>query len=83
MEQNHCGRETCNFNYEGVASADYDSMYEFWLGEALDIDNDSDCGPWGFDDNSEENHQIFYQLLYDYDNPPPLPTGSVVGPHKT
>ena len=74
IEQDVCGRETCNFKFEGYASQDYNNLWEFWMGEGIDITNESDCGPWGYDDNSGPNDQIFYDDLYDY-NPPPLGTG--------
>ena len=74
IEQDVCGRETCNFKFEGYASQDYNNLWEFWMGEGINITNESDCGPWGYDDDSGPNDQIFYSDLYDY-NPPPLGTG--------
>lgn len=69
IEQDVCGRETCNFKFDGYASQHYPSLWHFWIGEGLDIDQNSDCGPWGYDDDSGANDQVFYDELYDYAPP--------------
>lgn len=75
IEQDVCGRETCNFKFEGYAYQDYNNLWEFWMGQSIDITNESDCGPWGYDDDSGPNQQIFYSNVFDY-NPSPTGTGN-------
>lgn len=67
MSFNHCGRETCKFEFEGVATMDYDNIHDFWLGEGVDIVGQSDCGPWGYDDTSGANSQAFSSDLFNLD----------------
>ena len=69
IEQDLCGRETCNFEFEGIATQDYNNLRDFFLGEGVNIPARSDCGPWGYDDDSGANTNIFYDDIYDYDNP--------------
>jgi hypothetical protein len=69
IEQDACGRETCNFEYEGVANQDYGNLRDFFLGEGVNIPVNSDCGPWGFDDDSDANINVFYPDIYNYDSP--------------
>lgn len=69
IEQDKCGRETCNFEYEGVASQEYNNLRDFFLGEGVNIPANSDCGPWGYDDDSGANVNVFYDDIYDYENP--------------
>ena len=69
IEQDVCGRETCNFKFDGVAGADYDNLHQFFLGEGVNIPLNSDCGPWGYDDNSGANEQKFFTDLHDFNNP--------------
>jgi hypothetical protein len=69
IEQDVCGRETCNFEYEGVATQDYNNLRDFFLGEGVNIPLNSDCGPWGFDDDSGANVNRFYPDIFDYSNP--------------
>jgi hypothetical protein len=69
IEQDVCGRETCNFKFDGVAGADYDNLHQFFLGEGVNIPLNSDCGPWGYDDNSGANSQEFFTDLHDFANP--------------
>jgi hypothetical protein len=37
IEQDKCGRETCNFEYEGIATVDYNNLRDFFLGEGVNI----------------------------------------------
>jgi hypothetical protein len=67
IEQDVCGRETCNFEYEGVATQYYVNLRDFFMGEGVNIPANSDCGPWGFDDNSGANLNIFYSTIFNYD----------------
>jgi hypothetical protein len=69
MGDDYCGRETCNFELSRAATEDYDSLYEFWLGEGINISEESDCGPWPFGDDSGPNEQVFYSNLFDYNGP--------------
>ena len=74
MGDDYCGRETCNFEFTRAATADYDSLYEFWLGEGINISQDSNCGPWPFGDDSGPNEQSFATNLFDYSDPNNLAT---------
>lgn len=66
MGDDYCGRETCNFKFDGYASQEYNNLWEFWMGEGLNISQDSDCD-FEYEDNSGPNEQIFYDDIYDYD----------------
>jgi hypothetical protein len=65
MEQDVCGRETCNFKFDGFAAQEYNNLWEFWMGEGLNISTNSDCD-FPFEDNSGPNNQTFYPDIYDY-----------------
>ena len=71
IEQDVCGRETCNFEFEGVATQDYENLRDFFLGEGVNIPAQSNCGPWGYDDDSGANINVFYSDIYDYDTGTP------------
>jgi hypothetical protein len=60
-----CGRETCNFKFDGYAGQYYPSLFHFWIGEGLDIGQNSDCD-FPYADSSGANDQEFYGELYDY-----------------
>ena len=68
IETDKCGRETCNFEYEGFASEEYANLRDFFLGEGVNIAFNSDCN-FPFEDDSGSNENIFFPIVYDYDNP--------------
>ena len=68
MSSDYCGRETCNFKFDGFAAQEYNDLWEFWMGEGLNISANSDCD-FEYEDNSGPNDQIFYPDVYDYANP--------------
>ena len=72
IEQDYCGRETCNFKYEGVAGQDYDNLRDFFMGEGVNIPQNSDCD-FPFADDSGPNENIFYPDVYDYFTDSPAP----------
>ncbi len=65
MAQDVCGRETCNFKFDGFAAEEYNNLWEFWMGEGLNISANSDCD-FEYEDNSGPNNQTFYEDIYDY-----------------
>ena len=65
MGEDYCGRETCNFKFDGRAGQAYNNLWEFWMGEGLNISQNSDCD-FPFGDDSGPNEQIFYDDVYDY-----------------
>jgi len=72
IEQDKCGRETCNFEFEGVASQDYENLRDFFLGEGVNIPQNSDCDfPYG--DDSGPNENVFFSDVYDYETELPFP----------
>jgi len=64
MEQDVCGRETCNFKFDGFAAQEYTNLWEFWMGEGLNISANSDCD-FEYADNSGPNDQEFFPDIYD------------------
>ena len=72
IEQDKCGRETCNFEFEGVASQEYANLRDFFLGEGVNIPQNSDCDfPYG--DDSGPNENLFFPDVYDYYTGLPTP----------
>ena len=69
-----CGAAKCLLDLNIVASNDYDTFYDFWIGEAINVATDfgSDCFVECQDDGGEAAN-VFCSNLYDLNTAVPLP----------